>query len=127
MDIPPLLPPSPVNIKKEGNNKNMNNQQLIELPRSASPYIPIVNQYPMKNLNKNRNIQKKPSMDLFDCIEKHSQLDESIVKYIMKQVVECVYYLLNTCSVVHRDLKDENIVSFIYIYQYLILLYLNTI
>jgi len=110
MDMPPLLPPSPVNIKKEGNNKN------IELPRSASPYIPIVNQRPMKNLNKNRNLQKKPSMDLFECIERHPQLDEAIVKYIMRQVVECVYYLINTCSVVHRDLKDENIVSHIYIY-----------
>jgi len=115
---PPPLPPSPVNNKKEGNNKGSNSQQFIELPRSVSPYIPSVNQRPMKNLNKGRNLQKKPSMDLFECIERHPQLDESIVKYIMRQVVECVYYLINTCSVVHRDLKDENIVSFFFFFLF---------
>ena len=106
MDMSSPLP-SPISIKKECNNKN----QQLELPRSMSPYIPTVNQRPVKNLNKSRSLQKKPSMDLFECIERHPQLEESRVKYIMRQVVECVYYLINTCSVVHRDLKDENIVS----------------
>jgi hypothetical protein len=105
MDMSSPLP-SPISIKKECNNKN----QQLELPRSMSPYIPTVNQRPVKNLNKSRSLQKKPSMDLFECIERHPQLEESRVKYIMRQVVECVYYLINTCSVVHRDLKDENIV-----------------
>ncbi|KAF8358571.1 prk-2 [Pristionchus pacificus] len=50
-----------------------------------------------------------PSMDMFDLIKAHSRLDEDISAFLMKQIVETI----QSCAerrVLHRDLKDENIV-----------------
>ncbi|KAL7746354.1 hypothetical protein RI367_008284 [Sorochytrium milnesiophthora] len=54
-------------------------------------------------------IGRRQSMDLFECIETHSKISERLAKKIFKQVVDAVEYLLEH-SVLHRDLKDENIV-----------------
>jgi serine/threonine protein kinase len=51
---------------------------------------------------------RRPSYDLFECIEQHSYLPENIAKYIFAQVVDIVLYL-DSLGVVHRDIKDENL------------------
>ncbi|GMT18719.1 hypothetical protein PFISCL1PPCAC_10016 [Pristionchus fissidentatus] len=50
-----------------------------------------------------------PSMDMFDLIKAHGKLDEDIAAFLMRQIVETI----QACAekrVLHRDLKDENIV-----------------
>jgi len=49
------------------------------------------------------------AMDLFECIESRSmRFTEYQAKYIFKQIFDAVNYLYNH-GIVHRDLKDENI------------------
>uniref|UniRef100_A0A914C3W7 non-specific serine/threonine protein kinase n=1 Tax=Acrobeloides nanus TaxID=290746 RepID=A0A914C3W7_9BILA len=50
-----------------------------------------------------------PCMDLFDFIRAHKALDEELARFFFKQIVQTV----DECAqrkVLHRDLKDENIV-----------------
>ncbi|CAG9530457.1 unnamed protein product [Cercopithifilaria johnstoni] len=48
-------------------------------------------------------------MDLFEFIEQQPKLDEPLISYIFKQVVSAVAYL-HSKNIVHRDLKDENVI-----------------
>ncbi|KAI6652092.1 hypothetical protein LOD99_4637 [Oopsacas minuta] len=48
-------------------------------------------------------------MDLFDFIELHPLLDEILLSYIFRQIVDAVAYL-HSCNVAHRDIKDENVI-----------------
>ncbi|KAG0173698.1 hypothetical protein DFQ28_003541 [Apophysomyces sp. BC1034] len=52
---------------------------------------------------------RRTSCDLFECIEQHHNLDESLAKDIFRQIVDCVAYL-DKLGICHRDIKDENIV-----------------
>lgn len=47
--------------------------------------------------------------DLFECIEAHKHLPESTIHFIFTQLLDIVSYLSGE-GIVHRDLKDENIV-----------------
>ncbi len=57
------------------------------------------------------NFSRRPSYDLFECIEqsKHKRLSENQARYIFAQVVEAVHYL-NSQGITHCDIKDENLV-----------------
>ncbi|XP_032967226.1 PAS domain-containing serine/threonine-protein kinase isoform X2 [Rhinolophus ferrumequinum] len=48
-------------------------------------------------------------LDLFSFIDCHPSLDEPLASYIFRQLVSAVGYLRSK-SVIHRDIKDENIV-----------------
>ncbi|KAI9024941.1 kinase-like domain-containing protein [Phycomyces nitens] len=56
-----------------------------------------------------RVFTRRTSCDLFECIERHHNFEESLAKDIFRQIVECVAHL-DSLGICHRDIKDENIV-----------------
>ncbi|KAK9459749.1 uncharacterized protein V1516DRAFT_677877 [Lipomyces oligophaga] len=55
-----------------------------------------------------RQAQQRDSHDLFEMIETRKNLTERQVRYIIRQLVDALYYL-ESMGVYHRDIKDENI------------------
>ncbi|KAK8246470.1 hypothetical protein HDK90DRAFT_471969 [Phyllosticta capitalensis] len=51
-----------------------------------------------------------PGMDLFDYIELRVNMDENECRKIFVQVAEALHHLHTKAKVVHRDIKDENVI-----------------
>ncbi|KAH9898897.1 hypothetical protein F4778DRAFT_741467 [Xylariomycetidae sp. FL2044] len=51
-----------------------------------------------------------PGMDLFDYIELRTNMEEEECRSIFVQVARAIQHLHNRAKVVHRDIKDENVI-----------------
>ena len=51
-----------------------------------------------------------PGMDLFDYIELRTNMDEQESRSIFVQVAQAIHHLHTKAKVVHRDIKDENVI-----------------
>ncbi|KAJ5132158.1 hypothetical protein N7448_006316, partial [Penicillium atrosanguineum] len=51
-----------------------------------------------------------PGMDLFDYIELKANMDEPECRNIFRQTISAIHHLHTKALVVHRDIKDENVV-----------------
>ncbi|KAK9418042.1 putative Protein kinase domain-containing protein [Seiridium unicorne] len=51
-----------------------------------------------------------PGMDLFDYIELRANMEEAECQSIFVQVAKAVHHLHTKAKVVHRDIKDENVI-----------------
>ncbi|RMD42073.1 hypothetical protein DV735_g3045, partial [Chaetothyriales sp. CBS 134920] len=51
-----------------------------------------------------------PGIDLFDYIELRANMEEEECKSIFRQVADAIHHLHTKAQVVHRDIKDENVV-----------------
>jgi protein-serine/threonine kinase len=51
-----------------------------------------------------------PGMDLFDYIELRVTMEEHECRKIFRQVAEALRHMHVTAKVVHRDIKDENVI-----------------
>ncbi|XP_022236826.1 PAS domain-containing serine/threonine-protein kinase-like [Limulus polyphemus] len=48
-------------------------------------------------------------MDLFEFIDRNPHLDEPLASYIFRQIVAALVHL-HKLNIIHRDVKDENVI-----------------
>ncbi|KAI9351785.1 kinase-like domain-containing protein [Zopfochytrium polystomum] len=53
--------------------------------------------------------RRRPSHDLFDCIERNPQIPEPTVRHLFSQIAAAINHM-HSRGFCHRDLKDENVI-----------------
>jgi hypothetical protein len=89
---------------------------LTTLGSSSSPASPVSPTSPVARCGPSPSVpqsipmaRRSSSSDLFECIEQHNCFAESTARLLFAQVVETINEL-RIRGVIHRDIKDENIV-----------------
>ena len=89
-------------------NKSGARDKKILTPNINTSNIPT--RAPLLRTNTAPLMIRRPSHDLFECIETQAKFTETQGRDIFRQIVDAVYYLDSSLDVVHRDIKDENII-----------------
>ncbi|KAJ3016831.1 UNVERIFIED_CONTAM: hypothetical protein HDU68_012006 [Siphonaria sp. JEL0065] len=120
----PSQPPATDDTNKGGPSMIAAGSIVAEKKRAASTgYTPAPNSPPVVaplpkmecsplfrlTPEQEKQIRRRTSCDLFECIDAHKRIPEPLAKKIFAQIALAVNFL-HTHDLVHRDLKDENIV-----------------
>ncbi|KAJ3118895.1 hypothetical protein HDU96_006546 [Phlyctochytrium bullatum] len=86
--------------------------QGISKPSTSSGLTPpmekaVPTQQP--NHRRRKRGSRRPSQDLFECIERNPRMPEDVARVIFAQIVDAVLYM-HVKGYVHRDIKDENVI-----------------
>ncbi|KAJ3303955.1 hypothetical protein HDV03_003193 [Kappamyces sp. JEL0829] len=81
---------------------------LKDLAQLQHAHIPSLRSFFFDDFYYGLIMEYNPSIDLFEFIERNSEIDDSVTRHIIKQTLEAVNHI-HANGIVHRDIKDENI------------------
>jgi len=103
----PVLGLIPVEAFILGRISHKNIIKLIDFFQDEKAYY-VITELAGSNWEQGRT-NNIASRDLFEAVDAVNGLSEDKCKIVMRQLVSVIAYMQLKCSLVHRDLKDENI------------------